>query len=112
MSTSLLGTKLLPYHHAPTEYNADDFYRVKYLYRQAGKEFAYTSNDEEDMIVDDMDEGFIDESVTVPFMSEHVLTMTVGVGAPGDEEEGDKEEQDEDGQLDEDEVYICMLVII
>ena len=58
-----------------------------------------------------MDEGFVDESVTVPSMSEHVLTMAVGVGALGDEEDDDEEEGDEE-EHDEDEVYICMLVVI
>ena len=101
LSTSLLGTKLLPYHHAPTEYNVGEFFGVEYLYRQAGREFTYTISDEE-MLADNMDEGFVDDSATSPSMSEHV--MTVGAGALGKEEEED-EEQDEEN---EDEV--CMIL--
>ena len=42
-----------------------------------------------------MDEGFMDDSIAVPSISEHVLV--VGVGAP--EVEKQEDEQDEEARL-------------
>ena len=44
-------------------------------------------------MVDEMDEGFVDESTIAPSISEDVLT--VGAGAP-EEEDSDDEEETED----------------
>ena len=44
--------------------------------------------------MDEMDEGFVDESTIAPSISEDVLT--VGAGAPGEEEDNDYEEETED----------------
>ena len=72
-------------------------------------DFAYTpSDEEEEEVAGDMDEGFVDDSTTAPSMSEDI--MTVGGGGLGDEEE-DEEEQEQEQQND-DEVCICVLVII
>ena len=46
---------------------------------QAGLLFSYTPVSSDDEI--EMDEGFVDESMAVPSISEDVLT--VGAGAPG-----------------------------
>ena len=92
MSNSLLGTKLLPYHHAPTKHNDVEFFGVEYLYRQAGRQFVYPTTDEE-VVVDGTDEGFVDESTIAPSISEDVLT--VDAGAPGEEEDDDDDDEEE-----------------
>ena len=53
---SFFGTGLLPYHHIPTQHNEGEFFRVEYLYRQAGREFVFlqdsTSTDD---LIDEID---------------------------------------------------------
>ena len=99
LSESFLGTRLFPYHHTPTKHNEGEFFGVEYLYRQAGREFDFTST--EDDALDEMDEGFVDDHMAVPSASEHELT--VGVGAPGelihDDEDQDDEEADDDTEV-------------
>lgn len=82
---------LLPYHHAPTQHNDGEF-GVEYLYRQAGKSFSYSLTPVDDEIMNEMDKGFVDESMAVPSTSEGVLM--VGAGAPGEEEEEEEEESE------------------
>ena len=96
LSESFLGTRLLPYHHTPTEHNQGEFFGVEYLYRQAGREFDFTPT--EDDVLEEMDEGFVDDHMAVSSTSE--LELTVGVGAPGellDEEEDQDDEEADDG---------------
>ena len=105
LSESLLGTRLLPYHHAPTQHNHGEFFGVEYLYVQAGLPFSYTPVSSDDEI--EMDEGFVDQSMTASSISEDVLT--VGAGAPGEEEEDTETETE-----NEDEVcamHILMIII-
>ena len=81
MSESFFGTRLLPYHHIPTQHNEGEFFGVEYLHRQAGREFVFSQDSTStDDLVHEMDEGFVDDSMAVPSTSEHVLV--VGVGAP------------------------------
>ena len=83
---------------------------MEYLYRQAGREFVLsedsTPTDDviEDDLIDELDEGFVDNSVEAPSISEDLLT--VGAGAPDDEEE--EEEGDEDNDDDEEE-EVCIV---
>ena len=101
MSESLLGSRLLPYHHPPTQHNEGEFFGVEYLYRQAGREFNSEDSTPDD-IIDEMDEGFVDESVVAaPSISEDLLT--VGVRAPADEEEEDDDDDDDNDDDDDDE---------
>ena len=44
--------------------------------------------------MDEMDEGFVDDSMAAPSISEHLLT--VGAGALGEEVEEEEEETEED----------------
>ena len=64
LSEAIIDSRLLPYHHAPTEHNEAEVFGVKYLYKQAGQGFIY-GQDSAPMheSVDEMDEGFIDESM-------------------------------------------------
>ena len=56
------------------------------------EEFVFSQDSTStDDLVDEMDEGFVDDSMAVPSISEHVLT--VGVGAPGVEEQDDEQEE-------------------
>ena len=71
---------MLPYHHTPTKHNEDEFFGVEYIYRQAGREFDFIPT--EDDVLEEMDEGFVDDHMAVPSASEYKLT--VGVGAPGE----------------------------
>ena len=96
LSGSFLSTRLLPYHHAPTQYNEVEFFGVEYLYQQAGRQFVLSEDSTllDDGVVDEMDEGFVDESMAAPSISEHLLT--VGAGALGEEvEEEEETEEDE-----------------
>ena len=54
-----------------------------------------------DDVVDEMDEGFVDDSMAVPSISEHALT--VGVEAPGVEEQEDDEQEEHEDEHDEEE---------
>ena len=93
MREPFFGTRLLPYHHIPKQHNEGEFFRVEYLYRQAGREFVFSQDSTStDDLVDEMDEGFMDDNMAVPSTSEHVLL--VGVGAP--EVEKQEDEQDEE----------------
>ena len=79
---------------------------MEYLYRQAGRQFIIsddsTPNDEITDEVDEVDEGFDDESITLlsSSISEHLLT--VGVGTTEEKEE-EKEEEEEEEEKDKDE---------
>ena len=106
MSESIFDRRLLPHHHTPTEHNEGEYFGVEYLYRQAGREFVLsqdsTLNDDSELL-DNMDEGFIDDSMAAPSMSEH--EMTVGVEAPGEEQQQQEEGSDhEDDHEDDNEV--------
>lgn len=96
LSESFLGTRLLPYHHAPTQHNAGEFFGVEYLYQQAGRQFVLSEDSTllDDGVVDEMDEGFVDESMAAPSISEHLLT--VGAGALGEEVEEEEEETEDE----------------
>ena len=59
---------------------------------QAGLPFSYTSVSSDDER--EMDEGFVDESMAAPSISEDVLT--VGAGAPREEEEEETETENDD----------------
>ena len=77
---------------------------MEYLYVQAGLPFSYTPVSSDDEI--EMDEGFVDESMTAPSISEDVLT--VGAGAPGEEEEEETETENEDEVCA---MHILMIII-
>ena len=84
---------------------------MEYLYRQAGKEFVLSEDSTpiDDAIEDSMDEGFVDNSVEAPSISEDLLM--IGAGAPDDEEE---EEEGDDDINDDEEVcivhnYVCYI---
>ena len=97
LSESLLGTRLLPYHHAPTQHNEGEYFGVEYLYRQAERQFVFPEDSTPDDF-DNMDEGFEGDSMGAPSNSEDVLT--VGVRAPK-EEEDDEEEEEEEEEMEE-----------
>ena len=82
---------------------------MEYLYRQAGREFVLsqdsTLNDDSELL-DNMDEGFIDDSMAAPSMSEH--EMTVGVGAPGEEQQQQEEEESDQEDYHEDDNDFCI----
>jgi len=46
LSESILGSKLLPHHHSPTESN-EELFGVSYLYHQAGRELEFTEGPRE-----------------------------------------------------------------
>ena len=87
LSESFLGSRLLPYHHAPTQHNDEEFFGVEYLYRQAGRQFSILedSTPVDDAPIDEVDEGFVDNSTATPSTSEHLLT--VGAGTPQEEDD-------------------------
>ena len=87
LSESLLGTRLLPYHHVPSQHNAIEYFGVEYFYIQAGRQFVYTTSPADDEMLDELDEGFVDESMIV---------LTVGAGAPGEEEEEEEEDLEDE----------------
>ena len=94
LSKSLLGTRLLPYHHAPAQHNDGEFFGMEYLHVQAGRQLVYTPSPVDDEMLDEMDKGFVDESMIAPSISGHALT--VGAGAPGEEQEEEEETEFED----------------
>ena len=71
LSESLLGTRLLPYRHTPTQHNNSEFFEVEYLYGQAA---GGSLSPPQQM----MDEGFVNESMRAPSIPEHVLMVGVG----------------------------------
>ena len=78
---------------------------MEYLYKQAGRHFELSEDSTPTDDEFDMDEGFVEDSTTIPSMSEHAEhELTVGAGAPEEEEE--EEEDDEE----EDEVCVIMLI--
>ena len=89
---------MLPFHHALTAYNEEEVFGVEYLYRQAGREFCLTEGSapmDDSVPIEEMDEGFIDDNIQAPSISEHL--STVGDGADEDiEEEPPEEEHDEE----------------
>ena len=84
LSESVLGQKLLPYHHTPTQHNDTEVFGVKYLYKQAGKEFDLATCEDstqgDDITMDDeTDEGFEDSSVALAIsISEDMETIGTG----------------------------------
>ena len=68
LSESILGSKLLPHHHPPTESNEEELFGVSYPYHQAGWELEFT---EDNMTAQEkhdekaVDEGFIDEGTGI-----------------------------------------------
>ena len=82
---------MLPYHHAPTQGG---------VFVQASRKAFELSEDSTPTDDEcDMDEGFVEDSTTIPSMSEHEEhELTVGAGAPEGEEE------------DDDEVCVIMLI--
>ena len=64
--------------------------------QQAGRQFVLSEDSTplDDEVVDKMDEGFVDDSMAAPSISEHLLM--VGAGAPGEEVEEEEEETEED----------------
>ena len=99
MSESFLGRRLLPHHHAPTQYNEGEYFGVEYLYRQAGRRFVISDDSiPNDEITDEVDEGFVDKSTTLlsSSVSEHLLTVGVGTTEEEEEEEEEKDEDEKD----------------
>ena len=95
MSESFFGTRMLPHHHIPTQHNEGEFFGVEYLHRQAGREFVFSQDSTStDDLVDEMDEGFVDDSMAVPSISEHLLV--VGVRAPEMEKQEDEQNEEEE----------------
>ena len=92
LSESVLGRKLLLYHHVSTQHNKIERFGMKYLYWQAG----YLDLDliQADYITldDDTDEGFVNLSVTaLVSMSEHIGTF--GAEALSPDNKGDDGEK-------------------
>ena len=89
----------------PTQYNKGESFGVDYLYKQAGRAFVisedFTPN--EDDLTDEMDEGFVDNSVEASSISEDLLTVGVGAPANDDEEEEEEEEEYDDDEDNDDE---------
>ena len=82
LSESVLGRKLLPYHHTPTQHNDTEAFGVEYLYKQAGKEFDLATCEDptqgDDIMLDDeTDEGFEDSSIALA-ISEDIETIGTG----------------------------------
>jgi len=103
LSEEILGSKLLPYHHAPTEHTEEAF-GVEYLYRQAGKKFSFTEDSTSmDDVTDEIDEGFVDESMVASSISEDMLTVGAGA-AEEDEDQVAEDEDDEEEEEEEDDV--------
>ena len=101
----MVGSRFLPYHHAPTQHNDEEFFGVEYLYRQAGRQFSILEDSTpadspvDDELIDEVDEGFVDNSTGAPFISEHLLTVDHDAEAPYHEEddcEDNVEIEDED----------------
>ena len=88
---------------------------MEYLYQQAGREFVLskdsTPTDDviEDDLINELDEGFVDNSVEAPSISEDLLT--VGAGAPDDEEEEEEGDEDDDDDDDDEEEEVCIVSI-
>ena len=88
-----------PYHHTPTQHNENEVFGVDYLYKQAGKEFdsatCEDSTQVDEIIMDDeVDEGFEDSSTLVANMSEDMETIGTGE-APTQDDELDASEGEE-----------------
>lgn len=66
---------------------------MNYLYKQARRAFFVSedSTPSDDDLTDEVDEGFVDNSMEAPSISEDLLT--VGAGAPDDEEEEDDDDE-------------------
>ena len=76
LSESILGNKLLPHHHEPTQCNDEELFGVSYLYRQAGRELEFTEDNMAAQEKSDeraVDEGFIDDNSESPPLSEEIV---------------------------------------
>ena len=102
MNKSFLDRRLLPHHHAPTQYNKREYFGVEYLYRQAGRQFVIsdksTANDE---IRDEVDEGIVKKSTTLLSSSISEYLLTIGVEITEEEEEEEKKEEEEEKDEDQ-----------
>jgi len=101
LSESILGSKLLPHHHPPTESNEEELFGVSYLYHQAGRKLEFTEDNmgaQEKHDERTVDEGFIDEGTgsETPYLAEEIVMDDVEASSVAEEEQNDCEEEMEE----------------
>ena len=94
LSQSILGRKLLLYHHVPTQHNEIERFSVDYLYQQASRDLDSDLTQADDITLDDdKDKGFKDLGVTaLASMSGHMETFGMEALSPDDEGNDGKED--------------------
>ena len=81
---------------------------MEYLYQQAGRQLVIPEDNtlKDDEIMNEMDEGFVDESTALSSISEHPLTVGVGGNDEEAEEKDEEKEEEPEGEVHMSNTYI------